>query len=364
MSLRHSLPLLLGRATTKVSPRFDALFWRYLRLPKPILHWHSTGKTRSGETGTLLTAGLEPRADYFPALFFEGDFVSRQIGLIPPLKLRRKVDELKSTSDLVALRLDRVQARTLFNQNYIRVPEWIRSAMKVPAEIQSLASGHNSLRQDLRLIRKHGFTVTSTNDEQAFEDFYQTMYVPHGRGRHGPDAHLRSKHILHDSFRRGVLLLVQHSGETIAGLVIEKMRSEINFAGIGVRGGEERLMKLGTMSAAYYFGLTYAQQNGFARVDLGGTRPCCTDSLLRYKKKWGAVIETKPLHTNDYILTWSHNNPAVVAMLQKYPLIVREKNELSALTVSSNVAAEFSLPPGLSRSIELAPAAPLRWPPQ
>lgn len=362
MSFRHSLPLLLGQATAKISPGFDAAFWRYLRLPKAIHLWHSSGKTRSGETGTLISAGIEPRADYFPTLFFESDYVSKPLGAVSARRLRSRIEELRPSVDLVAMRLDRIQARLLFDRSYIRVPEWIRSSLQVPAEVQSLASGHNSLRQDLRLIRKHGFTVATSSDEEAFECFYQGMYVPHGRGRHGPDAHLRSRSILHASFRSGVLLLVQQEGETIAGLVIEKRRSEVNFAGIGVRGGEERLLKMGALSAAYYFGLCHARQNGFAKVDLGGTRPCCTDSLLRYKKKWGATIEARSINTNDYILDWSVTNPAIAALLEKYPLIVRDGSALSALTVSENGSPAFALPTGLLRKIEVRPGTSLQWP--
>jgi len=362
MSFRRSVPLFLGRVTGKMPPKLDAAFWRYLRLPKSIPVWRSHGQTRSGDSATLISSGIEPRADYFPALFFENDFEVESLGHLPVLSLGAKIKKLELSADLLALRMDRIQARLCFNRSYLRVPEWVRSSLKVPAEIQELASGHNSLRQDLRLIRKHGYTVTQSHSTEDFDAFYQSMYLPHGRGRHGPHAHLRSRDNLHEAFRRGLLLIIKKDGNAISGIVVEKVPSAISFAGIGVLGGDEQLLKIGALAAAYYFGLLHAREVGFTKVDLGGTRPCCTDSLLRYKKKWGAVVEPRPLHTNDYIMRWRSTNSAVSAMLAKFPLIVRDQGQLSALTLSDRENTGFEIPPGLYRKIEIPPMTDLEWP--
>jgi hypothetical protein len=358
MSLRHAVPLLLGRLSAKLPPAVDAQIWRYLRLSKPQQLVRLTGTTHAGTTGTLIVGGHDPLEEFLPNRFFASTPEVVALGNVSVFQLQRRLRELRATADLTAVKLDRVLIRSLFKTDYLRVPEWMRSSMPIPESIEKVASGHNSLRQDLRLIRKHQLGFVESHLEADLLDFFNTMYRPHGYGRHGPSAQLRSFASVRYAMKRGALLWITCEGQKVAGVVLEFKNRRMILSALGAAGGDEGLMKKGVLSATYYFSMQYARTQGCPIVDFGGTRPSLHDGLLRYKRKWGAVIDPKPLNPFDTLVWWPVLNPSVAAVLKTTPLVFRDHGALSALQLDSEPPLTPELTRGLRRVCLVAAGTP------
>ena len=70
--------------------------------------------------------------------------------------------------------------------------------------------------------------------------------------------------------------------------------------------------------------------------------------MLRYKRKWGAVIDPKPLNAYDTLVWWPVLNPSVEAMLKATPLVFRDQGALSVL----HLDVETPLAPELTRGLK------------
>ena len=349
MSLRHAVPLLLGRLSAKLPPRVDAQIWRFLRLGKAQHLFRLTGPTHEGTTGTMIVGGHDPLEEFLPNRFFASKPECVSLGNVSVFQLPHRLRELRANTDLTAVKLDRVLIRVLFEADYLRVPEWIRSSMPIPESIEKVGSGHNSLRQDLRLIRKYQFSFDESHSDAEVKEFYNTMYRPHGLGRHGPSAQLRSLASVRFAMQHGALLWITSEGQKVAGVVVEFRDKCAFIAALGAIGGDESLMKKGVLSATYYFSMQYARTRGCPAVDFGGTRPSLHDGLLRYKRKWGAVVDPKPLNAYDTLVWWPLLNPSMEAMLKATPLVLRDQGALSVLQLDSEPPLAPELTRGLKR---------------
>ena len=138
MSLRHSVPLLLGRLSAKLPPAVDAQIWRYLRLGKVQHLVRLTGPTHAGMTGTMIVGGHDPLEGFLPNRFFASTPEVVALGDVSVFQLPRRLRELRATVDLTAIKLDRVLIKFVFNADYLRVPEWMRSSMPIPESIEKV----------------------------------------------------------------------------------------------------------------------------------------------------------------------------------------------------------------------------------
>jgi hypothetical protein len=347
MSLRHAVPLLLGRMSAKLPPALDAQIWRLMRLGKAQHLVRLMGTTHAGATGTMIVGGHDPLEEFLPNHFFASKPEIASLGNVSVFQLPRRLHELRATADLTAVKLDRALINLLFKADYLRVPEWIRSSMPIPDSIESVAAGHHSLGQDLRLIRKHQFSFVESHADEDLVEFFNTVYRAHGLVRHGPSAQLRSFASISCAMKRGALLWIMCEGRKVGGVVLDSNNGRMILAGLGTVGGDESLLRKGVLAATYYFSMQYARSRDCRILDFGGTRPSLYDGLLRYKRKWGAVIDPKPLICSDTLVWWPISNPSIAAMLKTTPLVFRDHGALSALYLDS----EPPLPPAVTRGL-------------
>jgi len=348
MSFRHAVPLLLGRLSARLPPAVDSHIWRFLRIGKPHRLARLTGPTYAGTTGSMIVGGHDPLEEFLSNRFFASKPECVSLGNVSVFQLPRRLCELRATADLTAVRLDRALIKCLFKPDYLCVPEWIRSSMQIPESVESVAAGNHSLGQDLRLIRKHQLGFVESHADEDLVEFFNTVYRAHGLVRHGPSAQLRSLASIKYAMKRGALLWITCEGRKVAGVVLESNNGRMILIALGTVGGDESLLKKGVLSATYHFAMQYARAQGCPMMDFGGTRPSLSDGLLRYKRKWGAVIDPKPLNSFDTLVWWPVVNPAVEAMLKATPLVFRDQGSLSALHLDS----EPPLPPEMTRGLK------------
>lgn len=299
-------------------------------LPVAILR----GPTRpSGRPGTIAVAGKDPWVRSLPERVFLEPPHREAVGRVPVWSLARELRRLQAAVDLVVARVDAVSARRFFGPEFLHVPEWIGARLEVPPLGAAPARVARSARDDLRVVRNQRLRLRPSRQEAEFEAFYRDMYVPFIRSRHGAASHLRGHRFLRRAFRNGELLWVERDGSRIAGAVFEVAGNVLFFRALGTAGGDPALMKQGALAALYGSVVDHARRRGCTRVDLGTSRSLLQDGVLRYKRKWGAVLDVQPEPRFELLLGWSRLEGAALEVVSQTSPIFRGASGFSAVHV-------------------------------
>jgi len=299
------------------------------------------GPTQAGREGTVLLAGEGPRMDDLPLRFFQTQPKRERLGTCPLWSLRRRIERDHPEADLIFLRVDRISARILFRDGYLHVPEWVGTRLTVPDDLTDISRRSHSLKEDLRVIRREGYEAEFSFDPADCEAFFHNVYQPYSLHRFGASDVVRQLYQIRRSVRRGGIVWVCRGSERVSGAVFELGRDTLRFLCVGTAGGRPELRKVGAIAAVYYFLIRYARDQGIARLDYRGSRAHLADGVLRYKCKWGAVMDPQPLTDFDYLVRWPTLSDAVRCFLEKTPLIFRSPGGLAAVS-----AARHEHPPG------------------
>ncbi|HSH69946.1 MAG TPA: GNAT family N-acetyltransferase, partial [Deferrisomatales bacterium] len=240
---------------------------------------------------------------------------------------------LQSAVDLVVARVDTLSARRCFGSEFLHVPEWVGTWLPVPRDPEPLARAPRSLRDDLRFVRNSRLQPRLSRQEAGFEEFYRDMYVPFIHNRHGEFSHPHGYRSLRRAFRQGGLLWAERDGQKIAGALFETSREVLHFRALGTAGGDPALVKRGGLAALYGFMVDHARAQGCARVDLGTNRALLQDGVLRYKRKWGAVLADRAETRFELLLGWNRLDGAALAACASTSPIFRGPAGLAAIHV-------------------------------
>lgn len=153
-------------------------------------------------------------------------------------------------------------------------------------------------------------------------------------------------------FRRGGILWIVRRGERIAGVLFDLRHRVLDAVALGVRKGDQALVREGAIAACYAQLVEHARANGCLAVDLRGSRPSPLDGVTRYKRKWGAELYDRIDVVSTTLVHWNRLTPAVSSLLQRLPLIFRDDGGLSVVGVAAT-ATDLGLMrmPGLGRTI-------------
>lgn len=330
MMIEWVISCLSGRAHTLV-PRYGFFAWACLGLrgiPVVLLR----GPTLpSGQIGTLLVAGHDPWVSYLPNRFFIGEPQRELVGNVSLRDLPALLDRLREAADLTIVRADRLSAEKFFGRDYLAVPEWIDMRLAVPGDLDELVRSNRSIREDMRLVRKHQLQPLVTEGEERFDEFYDSMYVPFSRDRHGAMAIIKGRQELRRFIRKGGILWIMGDNQPFAGVLYERKQDTFNLLAIGMASGELPLKKRGIMAALYYYSIQHARQLGLAEVNFRAARSSLHDGLLRYKRKWGNALFDNPNSYFDLLIRWKSVNGVVKDFFSHTGLIFRDGGRLSAI---------------------------------
>ena len=145
-----------------------------------------------------------------------------------------------------------------------------------------------------RKVRKYRYCYRLAQDAESIKHFYERLYLPHIAARFGNACHARSLGELKRAARKGFLLQVLCDNRCIAGVVCSKGRNELSAKAFGHLPEEEYSLRLGGLSAAYYYLFEYAAKHSLACVDLMRSRPNTRDGVYCHKHRWGAIAEKDP----------------------------------------------------------------------
>jgi len=308
---------------------------RGLRLPLAVVR----GRTAAtGASASVLLAGNGPDLDYLLGRFLAGPLEREPLGRVSLPELPTWLKRRREEHDLTLARLDELSGRALLGPEYLRAPDWLGTLLPLGGAVRP--SSTRSIASDLARVRRNELRWHVSRDEADFERFHQTMYRPYARRRHGDLAIDRNVHQLRRVFRAGCLLWVTHRGQPLAAMLLLSRGHVLKLVVLGTIDGDLEALDLGALAALYLFSIEYADERGLTAVDLGGVRPCLSDGVLRYKRKWNVCLRPKPDVYHDFALYWPRWNAALAGFLADHP----NGSGLLGLTAAAELGAARRAP--------------------
>jgi hypothetical protein len=214
--------------------------------------------------------------------------------------------------------------RLLGPGRWLYVPSWVTGELDIPMSREVLRS--ETVRSDLRRMRRSGLTFEVTRDLPPLDDFYHHMYMPYIDQAHGASAVVMSYEAMKARFPDCELLLVKKQGRAIAGGLILHARTGTRLWCVGVREASAQFVADGAVSAVYHFAGQYLQSKGLHRLGLGLSRAFLHDGALRYKKKLGMrLVDASHEYFAFHV---PQDTPAARTVLRNTPWIFEENGSL------------------------------------
>jgi hypothetical protein len=261
----------------------------------------------------------------------------------------------KQDCSLIVVETSQTHFRRLKQDGWFFIPIWISGTVHLPIPEEFLK--RETVRSDLRKIRREQFEYEITHDEARFNDFYHHMHLPYIRKTHGGAACLDSyaeKRRLSADYD---LLLVRQRGQDIAGMLIIHEPAGPRLWSLGVREDGVDHVKDGVLAALYHFSFEHLAARGFKCVNLGSSRAFLHDGVLNFKRKlsqtiahgswWGMAFKVSSLTpgTKDFL----QKTPFVFLADEQLQGAVFTEDELS-LEKIQKLEKDY-LHPGLARLI-------------
>ncbi len=280
--------------------------------------WLAESQPRDGRTPvTLLCAARKRERSFLLEQVLGEGYRERCVGRAWLWHVPRIIARRGNDCCVVLVHAQERFRRLLGPQQWVGIPTWVMGELVLPLSREILTA--NSVRDDLRKIRKFAYSFEVTQDIRRYEDFYHHMYLPYAVQTFGDGALTWSPEVLEESFRAGELLIVNRHGTPVAGELIRYTESAPRLLVLGVRDASRELVHEGVIGALYHFALRHLESKGFRRVELGKTRAFLNDGILRYKKKLGLRL-LGPADGCFYLRVLRHTE-ATKTFLQTNPLI-------------------------------------------
>ncbi len=272
--------------------RLRCLFWparlvlwfiQILRMDQ----WIITGdEAASKQELAIVYSGSERNKHFLIRRAFDGSCRETYVGKIWLWRIPKMVKGRSCDCSLMVTEVPKA-FRVLFEgKKCFYVPCLISAEVDLSTGISSLIK-KESLKSDLRRIRKHKLHFEVTNELSQFHYFYYNMHLPYITKAYGNEASIMNYASMKKDFRNCTLLLIRKGEECIAGQLLDCTNKVARFRVLGVKDGNSDYVKKDrAIGALYYFSIQYLQEKGFTRVNFGGSRAFFKDGVLRYKMKW------------------------------------------------------------------------------
>lgn len=218
---------------------------------------------------------------------------------------------------------------------FVMQPDFIVFEIPLPENIDDyLNSITTGARNNLKRVKKMGFTSTITSDKEWVETFYDNYYVPTMVHRHADDAAVIERQdmisIINDSGAEFVKLFLD--GVCVAAALTRFNNERYYYEKIGYLNGDVSLLDKGIVAGLYQFRIQRAFELGCRTIELGGAPPLLENGVLKFKSNWQARF-CPNIYFNENYLFLNPSNKNCYAFLQTNSLVVYGlKNNLIVLS--------------------------------
>ncbi|MFT7879759.1 MAG: hypothetical protein ABXS91_05110 [Sulfurimonas sp.] len=278
---------------------------------------------------SILCSANDWDRSYLAKITLEDDYREYYVGRSWLWNIRRTAQKAKQEPSMIIVSVKNSRRKFLETGNWFYIPVWIDGTTDLPLKPE--IKKKETLKSDLRKIKKSAFEFEVSRDRQQLDDFYHNMFTPFIRKVHGDCAYIlpyekMKKHYEED---KGELLLIKKGNEYIAGMLILYTKNKPLFKSLGIRDGNLEYVKNGIIGALYHFSLQYLEKKNFSTVSYGLSRGFLRDGVLQYKKKWGHRVDITS--GNTFALRVLSYTEATKYFLENNPFIIEDKGSLDGI---------------------------------
>jgi len=262
---------------------------QHLRLQVYVIH----GKEKSsGEKITVMFLGDDISLFYLEELFFSHEPRITNLGTIYIWNAHNFLNHHSANIDVVIVNTDRFFSRFLQKKKFIILPAWVELKVDISLPMDQLFQQFTkSALEDIRVIKKNGYTYDITNDPDKFDYFYHKIRIPYLTQRLGKLTipATTSYEETKDIFERGKLLFVEQKNDMVSGFFLITRGHRVHACYMGIADPSYYLSK-GAGAALYYFSILWAKEHHMKLLDFGNNRSFLNNGSFQYKRKWGCSV--------------------------------------------------------------------------
>ncbi len=211
------------------------------------------------------------------------------------------------------------------------IPKWVEQKNLHFNGLSDFAgSRKNDASRDIRLTSRYNYDYEFTKDEAILKFFYDRMYCPYMHARYPDEKVVASFDYVRKEFLKGGLFLLKDkdTNKYIAGSVVNLQNKTFTAVKLGVLDGDPDLLQKRAVSALYISYFKFMEKNNIRRFHLGASRSFLNDGVLKYKAKWGTVIDFDKRRGNVFTLRICHPSKHMDNFLVNNPFISIEEGKL------------------------------------
>lgn len=266
----------------------------------------------SNDRVTMVYAGEAPAADFIAGALFDVEHRADIGRLGSPLELRSETfREMSSGADIVAMEVPWAWQRCLPAGTQLQMPAWV--SQEIVATRGSLFLPAPLRKEVRRLARRHGYELHFTTDEADVRRFHATMYRPYVEARHGSGAVLVDERQFFAVSRGMTLAVLTATGEWVAGMLLSRHATTLHLGWFGSASAPPRSGASEVLDARV---VEWAAQGGVRRIVMGHSRPSLVDGVVRYKRRFGAIVRPTRFPQRMLGLLVQRWSPALAAAIE------------------------------------------------
>ncbi|MDA8587254.1 GNAT family N-acetyltransferase [Rhodobacteraceae bacterium] len=213
----------------------------------------------------------------------------------------------------------------------VDVPLRIELKKPLPATEDDLMAGikTSTTREDLRRIRKAGFTYRITTDPEDIRTFHSRFYVPLINQQFPEDGSILSLEKMLKTGEQREIVCAYLDGEWVAGIMNQTQDGNYAMAQLGIRDADEAVRKSRVVSALLVRSMQRAVELNLETTTLGFSLPFLGKGPIWFKAKWGSALTFEPRRpTMQVLLDLRH--AAIRNALATCPILHSEEGALVA----------------------------------
>lgn len=173
-----------------------------------------------------------------------------------------------------------------------------------------------------QFLRQPSHNLTFSRELADFDTFYDALYLPSVRQRHGPLARPIDRSAALEHFRSGGVLMHMEAGRCVAAALISLTPDVFQIARLAVAQDEHgqdivRHAHLGL----YVESLRLAIAAEKRWLDLTGTKPFPSDGLFMYKNSYGSTVSSMGPHIGQVCLFLPADTSVAAGLLTLAPIL-------------------------------------------
>lgn len=296
--------------------------------------WRLCGDTSENQNLMIAYAGREINKEYLKGVAFGDTCREKAFGRIWKLQLKQKTTP--ETSALVT-EYNSEKEEMEAQSNAFCIPFWLGWIADISGDMDRVVKTHRTLQYNLSKIHKNNLEYEIIDTPEAYEYFYDTMYLPYMDQKFDSTALLMSREDMRAQHDICQLLYIKKGDQYLSGLIIKYEPDCPRIWSIGLKDANYEYIREGALGAQYYFLINYLKGKGYDRVNFGGTRAFHTDGVLNYKKKW--PIKNAGFTKQGFHIRLISKSPEMIDLLTRCPFIfIKNETLQSAFFVGPDVS--------------------------